>query len=138
MGAGRGSETYATLLERVADDLRCGRVKRWEGDKPPTEPESSIALRNALCDDLVELLLLREGVEDPLDLIRADLEVFPQAAGIIKHWQEDDKLPAAVEKFLDRRAEDHVAPPDYSVPNANVLAGLCFKLRYFLGSVAML
>src|SRR5215207_8199906 len=108
MGAEGGNETYAALLERVADDLRCGGVKkRWEGDKPPTEPESSIALRNALCDDLVELLLLREGVEDPLDLIRADLADATGigATGIVEQWHDDDKLPAAVEEFLTERAE---------------------------------
>lgn len=120
MSAGGGSETYAALLERVADDLPGVGVKRWDGDQPPKEPESAIALRNALCDDLVELLLLRERVEDPLDLIRADLDL-PGASGIIEHWHDDDKLPIAVEKFLDQKAPDHLAPPGYRMPSANQL-----------------
>ena len=123
MGPRGGSETYAALLERVADDLRCRGVKRWDGDKPPEEPESAIALRDAICDDLVELLLLREGVEDPLDLIRADLADATgiDATGVIEHWHDDDELAVAVEQFLDSRAEDHLAPPDYRVPSANQL-----------------
>jgi hypothetical protein len=120
MSAEGGNETYAALLEKVADDLRDGRVNRWVDDKPPREPASTIALRNALCDDLIELLLVREGVEDPLDLIRADLEKL-DATSIIEHWHDDHELPGAVEDFFNRTAEDHQAPPGYKLPSASQL-----------------